>query len=286
MGEAAPPDQLTGPGTPTAGHWRTVTDPADPALEPFRRLTDAQWRRRVEAEAGLCIAESVQVVERALHTCPAAVQVVVATEHAAERLRPALLAAGATVLVTPAELLADVAGFPVHRGVLAAVARPAPLDPATLVAGARRLAVLEDLNDQANVGTLFRSASALGIDAVLLSPRCADPLYRRSVRTSMGEVFRLPWARLDRWPDDLELVRSGGFTLVGLSPSGTAAPQRPGDDERVAVLVGSEGDGLTGGALAACDRVVRIPMRAGVDSLNVAAAAAVAFATYGLVAAR
>jgi tRNA G18 (ribose-2'-O)-methylase SpoU len=281
MGEAASPDRLS--AVAPSGAWRTVTDPSDPDLEPFRRLTDAQWRRRTEADTGLCIAESLQVVERVLSTCPEAVRVVVATAPAAERLRAALLGAGATVLVTEAGVLADVAGFPVHRGVLAAVARPAPLDPGALVAGARRLAVLEDLNDQANLGTLFRSASALGIDAVLLSPRCADPLYRRSVRTSMGEVFRLPWARLEQWPADLGLVRDGGFTLVGLSPSGTVPPQRPDPEERVALLVGSEGEGLTPGALGACDRLVRIPMRPGVDSLNVAAAAAVAFATYGLV---
>jgi tRNA G18 (ribose-2'-O)-methylase SpoU len=275
VGEAAP-----APGLSVA--HRVVDDPDDPELAPFRRLTDARWRRATEAAHGFFVAESLLVVGRVLEEGHHRVHTVVVTPHAAERLGDRLGSAGRVLVAEPA-VLAAVAGFDVHRGVLAAVARPAPCDPAVLLAAARRVVVLEDLTDQANLGALFRSASALGIDAVLLSPRCGDPLYRRSVRVSMGEVLRLPWARLDPWPDVLASVRAHGFELLALTPAAADPVATPPSSRRVAVLVGSEGQGLSDAALAAADRRVRIPMRPGVDSLNAAAAAAVAFAAYGLV---
>lgn len=268
---------------PPAPRRRLVADPDDAALDPFRNLTDAQWRRSAEAAEGLFLAESLHVVRRVLEHCPQDVHTVVVTPHAADRLADVLDAAAGTVLVAEPALLAVVAGFDVHRGVLAAVRRPPAADPDRLIAGARRLALLEDLTDQANLGALFRSASALGIDAVLLSPRCADPLYRRTVRVSMGEVLRLPWARLDPWPDGFERLHRHGFEVLALTPSGTEPPVAPQRQARVAVLLGSEADGLSDAALAAADRRVRIPMRPGIDSLNAAAAAAIAFAAFGLV---
>lgn len=271
-----------------------MLDEGDPALDPFRSLTDAQWRRAghgpftagrgpFAAEHGLFIAESLHVVQRVLQLCGDAVRAVVVTPHAEARLGAWLERSAGPVLVVAPELLAAVAGFDVHRGVLAAVARPEPRRAEELLASARRIAVLEDLTDQVNLGALFRSASALGIDAVLLSPRCADPLYRRTVRVSMGEVLRLPYATIAPWPDGLALLATHGFELVALSPAGDKAMRPPPSSARVAVLLGSEADGVSPGALAAADRSVRIAMVAGVDSLNVAAAGAIAFATYGLV---
>jgi len=262
---------------------RAVITAADPALDPFRRLTDAQWRRSAEAAGGLFVAESLHVVRRVLELCPVSVHTVVVTPHAAQRLHDELQRCTATVLVAEPEVLAEVAGFDVHRGVLAAVRRPPARDPGELLATARRVAVLEDLTDQVNLGAIFRSASALGIDAVLLSPRCADPLYRRTVRVSMGEVLRLPWARLDPWPDGFAALHRAGFEVVAFTPSAAELLAVPDTGARIAVLLGSEADGLSDAALAAADRRVRIAMRRGIDSLNAAAAAAVAFATYGLV---
>ncbi|HYT25574.1 MAG TPA: RNA methyltransferase, partial [Actinomycetota bacterium] len=181
-------------------------------------------------------------------------------------------------------VLEAVTGFHVHRGALASVARPPLPDAPTLLAGACRLAVLEDVNNPTNLGALFRSAAALGMGGVLLSPGCADPLYRRAVRVSMGEVLAVPYARLAPWPAALAEVRAAGFELLALTPAAGAEPLdrvEVGPRDRVAVLLGAEGPGLTPAALAAAGRAVRIPMAAGVDSLNVAAAAAVAFWVLG-----
>jgi tRNA G18 (ribose-2'-O)-methylase SpoU len=181
--------------------------------------------------------------------------------------------------------LAGLAGFPVHRGVLAAVHRPPGASPADVLREARSVAVLEDLNDPENLGALIRSAVALGIDGLLLSPRCTDPLYRRTVRVSMGEVLRLPWARLDPWPAALGGVRDAGFRLAGLCGDGALPLGRwaaaVGPEERVALLLGGEAGGLSAAARAQCTDTVRIPMRPGSDSLNVAAAAAIAFHAAG-----
>ena len=222
------------------------------------------------------------------------------TERHLEEMRPVIAAAAGTggcgdggpvpVLIAPEGLLESITGFHLHRGALAAMNRPVLADVDELLAsacggrGARRVAVLEDLVDHTNVGAAFRSAAALGVDAVLVTPRCADPLYRRSVRVSMGTVFQVPWTRISRWPAGDEL-HDAGFTVAALALSDdsvsledfAASPACTAANSRVALVLGTEGDGLSRRTIAVADRVVRIPMAGGVDSLNVAAAAAVAF---------
>jgi tRNA G18 (ribose-2'-O)-methylase SpoU len=195
------------------------------------------------------------------------------------------------VFVAEEPVLRAITGFHLHRGALAAMHRP-PLAPVAEVlagarggAGARRVAVLEDIVDHTNVGAMFRSAAALGVDAVLVTPRCADPLYRRSVRVSMGTVFQVPWTRLDSWPGGVADLQGAGFTVAALALSDdsmslddfAASPAVTAASSKVALVLGTEGDGLARGTVEAADVVVRIPMAGGVDSLNVAAASAVAF---------
>jgi tRNA G18 (ribose-2'-O)-methylase SpoU len=198
-----------------------------------------------------------------------------------EVLRPVLEPLDAAVYSADKWLLSELVGFHVTRGVLASADRPAPPDVSGLLARSRSIAILEGLNDFENVGSLFRNAAAFGVDAVLLDPQCADPLYRRSVRVSMGHVLRMPFAVLPgNWPDSLGLVANAGFTILAMTPRAEADVlgelPRPA---KWALLLGAEGPGLTEAALRRAQRLVRIPMAAGVDSLNVATAAAVAFAT-------
>jgi tRNA G18 (ribose-2'-O)-methylase SpoU len=252
-----------------------IGDPADPRLDDFRDLMDADVR---PDRRGIVIAEGVNVVER-MAASPYPVRAVIGVPARIEALRPALEPLDIEVHSVDKWLLSEVVGFRVTRGVLASAVRPAPADPADVIRTARRVAVLESLNDFENIGALFRNAAAFGVDAVLLDARCADPLYRRSVRVSMGHVLRVPFAVLpDPWPDSLQLLRD--FTLLALTPSPSAVALREvAAPTRWAVLLGAEGPGLSGAALAAADLQVRIPMAGGVDSLNVATAAAVAFAS-------
>jgi tRNA G18 (ribose-2'-O)-methylase SpoU len=190
-----------------------------------------------------------------------------------------VLDAGAPVYVGPPATLQAITGFTVHRGAIAAMHRPAPVSPEGLLRDARRVVVLEDVVDHTNVGAVFRSAAGIGADVVLVSPRCADPLYRRSVRVSMGAVFQVPWARLEPWPGGLGVLRAHGFLVAALALTAHAVPLdavEAAPPERLALVLGTEGDGLSDLALAEADLTVRIPMDGGVDSLNVAAAAAVA----------
>ncbi len=188
-------------------------------------------------------------------------------------------ARGGRVLVGAEEVLEGITGFHVHRGAIASMERPPLPAVADLLAAARRVVVLEDVVDHTNVGAIFRSAAGIGADAVLVSPRCADPLYRRAVRVSMGTVFQVPWTRIVPWPGGLDVVRAAGFVVAALALTpdavdlGTLEADPP---ERLAVVLGTEGDGLASATVGSCDLAVRIPMAAGVDSLNVAAAAAVA----------
>jgi tRNA G18 (ribose-2'-O)-methylase SpoU len=253
-----------------------VADPADPRLEDFRDLTDADVR---PDRRGVVIAEGASVVER-MAGSRYPMRAVIGVRARIEALAPVLAALDVPVYVVDKWLLSEIVGFRVTRGVLAAATRTAPPDLSELLAHARRLAVLESLNDFENLGALFRNAAAFGVDAVLLDPRCADPLYRRSVRVSMGHVLRMPFAVLPgRWPGSLDVLHAHGFTVVALSPAPGAVPLRElTPPPRWAVLLGAEGPGLTAAAMACADRLVRIPMAAGVDSLNVATAAAVAFA--------
>ncbi len=195
---------------------------------------------------------------------------------------PALVAlartAGAEVLVAPQTLFDRVAGYHVHRGALALAVRPPEREASGVVAAARAVLVVEGVNDFENLGALFRNAAAFGVGAVLLDPRAADPLYRRCIRVSVGHVLRVPFARVPEWPAGLSVLGRAGFTTVALTPGAarTVDEVAAAGPERVAVMVGAEGDGLSAGALAAADLTARIPMAAGVDSLNVATAAAVA----------
>jgi tRNA G18 (ribose-2'-O)-methylase SpoU len=264
----------------------SITDAADPRVDDYRRLHDARARRRMETatedDPGFFVAEGAHALERLLAS-GRRVRSVLVDGIRLEALGDRLSGLEAPVFLADQPTLRAVAGFPVHRGVLAAADRwPLP-DPADLLAGARRVAILEDINDHENLGVIFRSAGSLGLDAVLLSPRCCDPLYRRSVRVSMGHVLGVPWTRLEPWPEAIEMVCRAGFTLAALTPSADAEPLpswAPAPDERVAVLLGAEGPGLSPAALAAADRRLTIPMRRSGDSLNVGSAAAIAF--YGL----
>ncbi len=251
-----------------------VGDAADPRLADFRNLTDADVR---PDRRGIVIAEGVNVVQR-LANAPYRMRAVIGVPERLAALRPVLERHDVPVYQVDKWLLSDVVGFRVTRGVLASADRGAPPDAADLLRDARRIAVLEGLNDFENLGALFRNAAAFGVDAVLLDPRCADPLYRRSVRVSMGHVLRVPFAVLpEPWPASLELLRE--FTVLAMTPDPSATPLRDIDvPRRWAVLLGAEGPGLSAPALVAADLRVRIPMASGVDSLNVATAAAVAFA--------
>ena len=263
-----------------------VADPADERLADYVRLTDVALRSRSEPERGLYIAESSTVLRRALAAGHRPRSVLVEQRWLAD-VEVMLAAFGerapagdVPVFVADRPVLEAITGYHVHRGALASMHRPVLPAPSALLDGARRVAVLEDLVDHTNVGAVFRSAAALGVDAVLVTPRCADPFYRRSVRVSMGTVFQVPWTRIAPWPAGVAELRARGFTVAALALSDDAVPL----DEfvaaippRVALVLGAEGDGLAPGTVSAADVVVRIPMAGEVDSLNVAAASAVAF---------
>lgn len=260
-----------------------IADPTDPRLAEYMGLTDADLRRAAEQGGGFFIAESVSVISRLLRS-DHPVRSVLVTPERFDQLRADLEHLAAPVYVAGPDVLNRVAGFNLHRGAVAAADRlPEPrLDEA--LAKARNVAVLEGLNDHENLGVIFRSADALGIDLVLLDPTCADPYYRRTVRVSMGSVLAVPFVRLRDWPAGLAAVRGAGFRLLALTPAAGARPIEEVAREpvpRPALLLGSEGKGLRAGTLELADEWVRIPMRHGVDSLNVGHAAAIAFHRFG-----
>lgn len=263
-----------------------VTDPADTRLSPYRDLTDVALRTRIEPETGIYIAESAAVIERAVEAGHRPLSIVM-DEVWLERMTPLLQALdaedpdGFTVFVSNRHVLESLTGFHVHRGALAAMARPQLPAWESVVDTAQRVVILEDIVDHTNVGAIFRSAAGLGMDAVLVTPRCADPLYRRSVRVSMGTVFQVPWTRIEPWPLGADALRAQGFTVAALTPYGDGVVAL--DDfvrtapARIALIMGTEGDGIATPTLNHSDVRVSIPMSGGVDSLNVAAASAVAF---------
>jgi tRNA G18 (ribose-2'-O)-methylase SpoU len=274
--DSEPPDAES-PDTEPHSPAIAVDDPADERIADYRALTDVELRTRWEPPHGLFIAEGDLVLRRALRAGYRARSILVDHKRVPQI---ADLAGVAPVFAAEPAVLRALTGFNVHRGVLASFHRRAVPDAADVLATARRLVILEGTVNHTNVGAVFRNAAALGMDAVLLSPTCADPLYRRSVRVSMGEVFAVPYARLGSWPEALADVRAAGFTVLALTPAAHAVPIQEltaAQRERSALLLGAEGPGLTGAALAAADLAVAIPMRNGVDSLNVAAASAVAF---------
>ena len=254
-----------------------VTDPDDPRLADYRDLRDVELRKHLEAEHGLFLAEGEKVVRRAVEAGYSPRSFLMAPRWL-DGLADVLGGTDAPCYVVSEALAEQVTGFHVHRGALASLRRrPLPsLDE--VLAGARTVLVLEDIVDHTNVGAILRSGAALDIDAVLLSPRCADPLYRRSVKVAMGAVFSMPWTRLDDWYDALPSLSRRGFTTVAMTLADDATPL---DDavaglDRVALVLGGEGHGLSSRWQSSADRRAVIPMRAGIDSLNVAAATAVA----------
>jgi tRNA G18 (ribose-2'-O)-methylase SpoU len=257
-----------------------VDDPGDPRLDEYRDLTTADRRPDRPGGRGLVIAEGEVVVRRLLHS-PYPIRSLLGVPRRIEALHNDLADVDVPCYRTSADLMAEVVGFHLNRGVLAVADRAAQQSPAALIAGAQLVAVLEGVNDHENLGSIFRNAAGLGVGGILLGPGCADPLYRRSVRVSMGNVLRVPFGPLADWPAGLNWLRDNGFRVLALTPSADAVPLHdaaaPG--RRTAILLGAEGHGLTDEALAAADERVRIPMANDVDSLNVATAAAIAFHT-------
>ncbi|MGP4110918.1 TrmH family RNA methyltransferase [Streptomyces sp. 4N509B] len=265
---------------PAASGLVEVADPADPRLSDYTDLTDVALRTVREPAEGLFMAEGEKVIRRALRAGYPPRSLLL-TEKWVDQLRDVIDAVDVPAYLVTPEVARRLTGYHVHRGALAAMRRRPLPDPARLLAAsaARRVVVLEDVVDHANVGAAFRSAAALGVDAVFTTPRCADPLYRRSVKVSMGAVLQVPWTRLDPWPASLRTLREAGYVTAALALGQDtvdldelAARRHP----RLALVLGTEGEGLRPETLAAADVTVRIPMSAGVDSLNVAAACAVA----------
>ena len=263
-----------------------ISDFSAPELDVFARLTEAQLRNRQDTEKGLFIAESPKVIQRALHAGYQPVSLLMEEKHINGQARELLSQCGdLPVYTADRQTLANLTGYELTRGVLCAMRRP-PLPPVEeLCAGARRIAILESIVDPANVGAIFRSAAALNMDAVLVTPTCCDPLYRRAVRVSMGTVFQIPWTRIGSTPADwpekgMEQLRQLGFKTAAMALEDDSVSIDDAAlcaEEKLAIILGTEGDGLSSRTIADCDYTVRIPMTHDVDSLNVATASAVAF---------
>ena len=263
-----------------------LTSLDDPRLDAYARLTEAQLRNRLEPEKGIFIAESLKVIDRALDAGYEPLSLLMG-EKWLGTARDVIdrIADDVPVFVLPPEELKQLTGFELTRGILAAMRRTVLPRVEDLLADAKRVAVLEGIVDHTNVGAMFRSAAALGIDAVLVTPTCCDPLYRRAARVSMGTVFQVPWTRIGQtaadWPETgLARLRELGFATAAFAltdDSLALGDPRLSEIERLAMVFGTEGDGLAASTIAQCDLTVRIPMANGVDSLNVAAASAVAF---------
>ena len=268
-----------------------ITDFAAPELDVYARLTEAQLLNRQEPEQGQFSAESPKVIDRALDAGYVPVSLLLERKHIAGQASGVIARCGdVPVFTAETEVLTELTGFRLTRGVLCAMRRPPLPSVQAVCAGARRITILENIMNPTNVGAIFRSAAALGIDAVLLTPACSDPLYRRAARVSMGTVFQVPWTYLGsdcaEWPHPgMERLRALGFRTAAMALSDNAVsiadPQLMAE-EKLAIVLGTEGDGLAAGTIADCDYTVRIPMSHGVDSLNVAAASAVAFWQLGL----
>lgn len=268
-----------------------ITDFSALELDVYARLSEGQLLNRHEPENGLFIAESPKVIERALDAGCQPVSLLLEPKHITGEAREIIARCGSVPVYTAEfDVLKQLTGFPLTRGALCAMRRPPLPEVETICRNARRIAVLENVVNPTNVGAIFRSAAALGMDAVLLTPACSNPLYRRSIRVSMGTVFQIPWTYIGRnttqWPGDgMNLLESFGFKTVAMALTDDSVSI---DDpclksaDKLAVILGTEGDGLSSDTIARCDYTVRIPMSHGVDSLNVAAASAVAFWQLGI----
>ena len=263
-----------------------ITDFHAPELDPYARLTQNQLRNRREPEKGIFIAESPKVIDRALDAGYKPVSLLMERKQITGPAAGILSRCGdAPVYTADREMLAELTGFELTRGVLCAFRRPAPRPVEELCKNARRVAVLEGIVDSTNVGAIFRSAAALNMDAVLINPSCCDPLCRRAVRVSMGTVFQVPWGQLGETPADwpekgMDILHSLGFKTAAMALSDRSVSiddEQLAKEPKLAIVLGTEGDGLAAGTIASCDYTVKIPMSHGVDSLNVAAASAVAF---------
>ena len=264
-----------------------ITDLSEPRLDVYVRLTGAQLRNRLEPEKGIFVAESPTVIEVAMNAGCEPVSLLTDERLLNDDVKGIINRLGDDVPVytAPRDLLVELTGFALTRGALCAMRRPSLPTVEELCRDARRIAVLEGVTDSTNIGALFRSAAALGIDAVLVTPTCCDPLCRRAVRVSMGTVFQVPWTRIGEhhtdWPEaGMERLRALGFKTCAMAlrdDSVSIDDKRLAAEDKLAIILGTEGDGLAGGTIADCDYTVRIPMSHGVDSLNVAAAGAVAF---------
>lgn len=263
-----------------------ITDFHAPELDPYARLTQNQLRNRLEPEKGIFIAESPKVIDRALDAGYKPESLLMERKQITGPAAGILSRCGdAPVYTADREMLAELTGFELTRGVLCAFRRPAPRPVEELCKNARRVAVLEGIVDSTNVGAIFRSAAALNMDAVLINPSCCDPLCRRAVRVSMGTVFQVPWGQLGETPADwpekgMDILHSLGFKTAAMALSDRSVSiddERLAKEPKLAIVLGTEGDGLAAGTIASCDYTVKIPMSHGVDSLNVAAASAVAF---------
>ena len=263
-----------------------ITDFHAPELDPYARLTQNQLRNRLEPEKGIFIAESPKVIDRALDAGYKPVSLLMERKQITGPAAGILSRCGdAPVYTADREMLAELTGFELTRGVLCAFRRPAPRPVEELCKNARRVAVLEGIVDSTNVGAIFRSAAALNMDAVLINPSCCDPLCRRAVRVNMGTVFQVPWGQLGETPADwpekgMDILHSLGFKTAAMALSDRSVSiddEQLAKEPKLAIVLGTEGDGLAADTIASCDYTVKIPMSHGVDSLNVAAASAVAF---------
>ena len=263
-----------------------ITDFHAPELDPYARLTQNQLRNRLEPEKGIFIAESPKVIDRALDAGYKPVSLLMERKQITGPAAGILSRCGdAPVYTADREMLAELTGFELTRGVLCAFHRPAPRPVEELCKNARRVAVLEGIVDSTNVGAIFRSAAALNMDAVLINPSCCDPLCRRAVRVSMGTVFQVPWGQLGETPADwpekgMDILHALGFKTAAMALSDRSVSiddEQLAKEPKLAIVLGTEGDGLAADTIASCDYTVKIPMSHGVDSLNVAAASAVAF---------
>ena len=263
-----------------------INDFSAPALDVYVRLTGAQLRNKLEPEKGIFIAESPTVIDVAINSGCEPISILTDERLLGGDVDDIIQKCGDIPVYTASrDLLTRMTGFELTRGALCAMRRPALPSVEELVKDARRIAVLEAVADSTNIGALFRSAAALGIDAVLITPTCCDPLCRRAVRVSMGTIFQVPWTRIgdlpEDWPDaGLQILNNLGFKTVAMAltdKSVSIDDEKLKSEERLAIILGTEGDGLSSSTIASCDYTVRIPMKHNVDSLNVAAAGAVAF---------
>ena len=263
-----------------------IRDLSAPGLDVYARLTEAQLRNRLEPEKGIFIAESPKVILRALDAGIQPLSLLMERKQVEGQARDVIARCGdIPVYTSDLAVLTKLTGFALTRGVLCAMRRPRKKSVEEVCSGAKRIAVLENVMNPTNVGAIFRSAAALGMDAVVLTPACSDPLYRRAVRVSMGTVFQVPWGRIGQdaadWPDaGLARLNRLGFATAAMALSDDSVridDPRLAAEPRLAIVLGTEGDGLAPRTIAGCDYTVRIPMSHGVDSLNVAAASAVAF---------